>query len=158
MSIAVAAGRGAEAGVLVRDAAALEMLAKVDTLAFDKTGTLTVGRPALGDIVTNGISEPELLQLAASVERASEHPLAEAIVRGAQERGAMPQPVTDFESRPGQGVAGRVAGKRIAAGTAPWLLQLGIDVGPLANQAEALRAPDTVAYVGVDGAAAGLLA
>ncbi|NWG23683.1 MAG: heavy metal translocating P-type ATPase [Pseudorhodoplanes sp.] len=140
MSIMVGVGRGAQTGVLIRDAEALERMETVDTLVVDKTGTLTEGRPAVTAIVpADGWSETDLLRLAASVERASEHPLATAITRAADERGIVTMPVADFDSPTGKGVIGKVEGKTIALGNAKFLSELGADVTSLAGQAEALR-------------------
>jgi Cu+-exporting ATPase len=154
MSIMVGTGRGAQAGVLVRNAEALEILEKVDTLVVDKTGTLTEGRPRL--VTVEG--GDELLALAASLERASEHPLAAAIVRGATERGLALAPAADFRSLTGKGVVGRVNGRALALGTRALLADLGVDAGPLLARAEALRREgQTVMLAAVDGRAAGLL-
>src|SRR5213075_965386 len=113
ISITVAMGRGAQNGILFRNAEAVEKLRDVDTLVVDKTGTLTVGRPQLVDVVTE---DKDALMLIASLERASEHPLAQAVVKGAEERGLALQPVADFESVTGQGVRGSVAGRHVAVG------------------------------------------
>ncbi len=159
MSIMVATGKGATLGVLFKNAEAIEVLRKVDTLVVDKTGTLTVGKPALiGLVPAEDWSEGELLSYAASLERASEHPLADAIVRGASERGVQPVDVSAFESVTGQGVTGTVGGRRVALGNITLMRALGVDVAQLANQAEALRADGhTVTFVAVDGHPAGLL-
>jgi Cu+-exporting ATPase len=159
MSITVAAGRGASMGVLFRDAEAIETLRSVDTLVVDKTGTLTEGRPRLVTVEpAGGFDETGLLELAATLERGSEHPLAAAIEAGARERGAPVSDAKDFESLPGRGVRGRV-GERVAAlGNAALLGELGIEPGPLAIRAEELRAAgQTVVFVVADGAPAGLL-
>jgi P-type Cu+ transporter len=159
MSIMVAAGKGAGAGVLFRDAEAIEVLRDVDTLVFDKTGTLTEGKPRLVAVEAAGITEDELLALAAGLERASEHPLAAAIVAGAAERGVAPLPAGEFDSVTGKGVAGVVAGRRVALGNAALLADLGIDAGPLADAADQRRRQgQTVMLAAVDGRAAGLLA
>jgi Cu+-exporting ATPase len=122
MSIMVGTGRGAQAGVLIRNAEALEVFEKVDTLVFDKTGTLTEGKPTLVSVIpATGFKEDELLRAAGSLERASEHPLAEAIVRGAEERGIELEHGQDFDSITGQGVIGRVRGREVAIGNAPLL-------------------------------------
>jgi Cu+-exporting ATPase len=166
MSIMVATGRGALAGVLIRSASALERLEKVDTLVLDKTGTLTEGRPRLASVVAEpGFQEDEILRLAASLERASEHPLGAAIVEGARERGIALQDVAEFESITGAGVVGVVGGRRVALGS-PHLMQR-IDAmaaagsssgGELFQRAEALRREgQTVVFVAVDGRLAGLL-
>ncbi|MGB3834892.1 MAG: heavy metal translocating P-type ATPase [Mesorhizobium sp.] len=160
MSIMTATGRGAQAGVLVKDAAALERLAAVNMLVVDKTGTLTEGRPKLTDaIAAEGISEAELLALAAGLEKGSEHPLAEAIVAGAAARGLAVADATGFEAVTGKGVAGTVAGRKVALGNAAMLADLGIDAAPLAAQAETLQTEGkTAMFVAVDGKAAGLVA
>jgi Cu+-exporting ATPase len=159
MSIMVGIGRGARAGVLIRSAEALERMEKVDTLVVDKTGTLTEGKPRLQSVVTSaGIDESTLLRMAASLEQGSEHPLAAAIVAGAAERGVRPPPATDFASRTGRGVTGVVEGRRVVLGNRTLLNELGIDPGPLAVRAEALRADGQgVVFVAVDGRVAGLL-
>jgi Cu+-exporting ATPase len=160
MSVMVAMGKGAAAGVLFRNAEALERLAAVDTLAVDKTGTLTEGRPRLEAVESlDGAPEAELLRLAAGLERASEHPLAEAVVRAARERGVAPAAAKDFRSFPGRGIAGEVDGRRVALGNAALLAQLGIDAAPAAARAEFHRAQGrTVLLAAVDGRVAGLLA
>ncbi len=157
MSIMVGTGRGATLGVLVKNAEALEIMEQVDTLVVDKTGTLTEGKPVLVSVqVTNGFAENEILQLAASLERASEHPLAEAIVSGAELRGLTPGPVSAFASITGKGISGEVDGHAIALGNGKLLAELGIDTGKLSQQAEAGRiAGQTVMFVAVDGRAAG---
>ena len=159
MSIMVATGRGATAGVLFRSAEALETMEKVDTLVVDKTGTLTEGKPRLQAVVTaNGIDEGELLRLAASLEQGSEHPLASAIVAGAVARGVRPVAAARFASRTGRGVAGVVDGRRVEVGNRALLDETGIDPGPLAVRAEALRAEGHgIVFVAVDGGVAGLL-
>jgi Cu+-exporting ATPase len=159
MSIMVAMGRGAAAGVLFRNAEAIELLRKVDTLVVDKTGTLTEGRPRLVRVeALPGTSEAELLRLAASLERGSEHPLAAAIVAGAEERGVPLAGVDRFDSKTGRGVTGTVAGRAVALGNRRLLDELGIDPGALPARAEALRAEgQTALFVAVDGKAAGLL-
>jgi len=159
MSIMVGVGRGAQAGVLIRDAQALERLEKVDTLVIDKTGTLTEGRPAVTSVVpAPGHDEKKLLQLAASVERASEHPLALAIVRAADERGLKLAPVADFDSPTGKGAIGTVGGQRVVIGNARFLADLGVDVRALSNPAEELRSEGATAiFVAVDGRLAGAI-
>src|SRR5881296_453727 len=159
MSVMVAVGRGATAGVLVRDAEALEVLEKVDTVVVDKTGTLTEGRPELVSIAaTGGTGEDELLRLAAGLERASEHPLAAAIVAGARARGIEPAPVDSFRSVTGKGVTGVVDGRRVALGNHALLDDLRIDATGVAIRAEALRRDgQTVVLVAVDGRPAGLV-
>ena len=161
MSIMVATGRGAQAGVLVRDAAALESLARVDVLIVDKTGTLTEGKPELTDVIAadGGMDEVEVLSLAASLERGSEHPLAEAILAGAQARGAVVHEATDFEAVPGKGVRGRVAGRAVALGNLALMNESGADPGEFAGAAERLQeAGKTVMFVAVDGRLGGLVA
>jgi Cu+-exporting ATPase len=159
MSIMVATGRGARAGVLVRDAEALELLAQVDVLVLDKTGTLTEGRPRLAaQVASPGVDADELLRLAASVERGSEHPLAAAVVEAAARRGLALAPAASFAYAPGKGVQAEVDGRRIAVGTALWLQELGVDAAPLASQAAALRQEaQTAIFVAADGRLAGLL-
>ena len=160
MAIMVGAGRGARVGVLARNAEALELMEKVDTIVVDKTGTLTEGKPRLAAVVgANGADENELLRLAASIERASEHPLAAAIVNGAEERGLKLGAAVDFTSLTGKGVVGVVDGKRIAIGNPALFATIGIDPGNLAERAEALRQDgQTVMLVALDGRAAGLVA
>ncbi|WP_228557031.1 heavy metal translocating P-type ATPase [Myxococcus sp. AB025B] len=159
MSIMVGTGRGAQAGVLIRDAAALERLEAVDTLVVDKTGTLTEGKPRLVSVVASeGIDEATLLRLAASLERGSEHPLAEAIVSGAKERGAVLTAVEDFRSETGKGVMGRVDGVEVALGNAALMSARGVEATALTARAESLRQEgQTVVLVAVSGRAAGLL-
>jgi len=140
MSIMVGTGRGARAGVLVKNAEALEIMEKVDALVVDKTGTVTEGKPRLSGVVAAGtLSEDELLRLAASLERGSEHPLATAIASGAEERGVALVAVRDFVSETGKGVIGVVDGKRVAVGNQTLLDTLGIDTAGLAERAEELR-------------------
>jgi Cu+-exporting ATPase len=160
MSIMVGVGRGAQSGVLIKDAQALERMETIDTLVIDKTGTLTEGKPAVTAIVTaDGYAEADVLRLAAGVERASEHPLAAAIVRAAQERGIATAAVSDFDSPTGKGAMGNVEGKRVVLGNANFLAELGIDAGPLAAKAEALRGEGATAiFIAVDGAPAGVIA
>jgi len=159
MSIMVASGRGASAGVLFKNAEAIETLRKVDTLAFDKTGTLTEGKPRLMTVeAAAAADEPTLLGLAAALERSSEHPLAAAIVRGAEERGIAIGSSESFESRTGLGVAGRVGGHTVALGNLRLFEEIGVDPGRLAARADALRREgQTVLLAAVDGRAAGLL-
>jgi P-type Cu+ transporter len=159
MSIMVGVGRGAQAGVLIRDAAALEALEKIDTLVVDKTGTLTEGKPSLRQVLAAaGFDETELLRLAASVESASEHPLARAIVDGAKARSLEPAAVTDFDSDPGRGVWGRVGERFVAIGNQRLLEARGLDAGALAQAADAQRADGaTAVYLIVDDRVAGLL-
>ena len=157
MSIMTATGRGAQAGVLIKDAEALETFATVDTLIVDKTGTLTLGRPDLVAVLPEaGHDEPEVLRLAASLERRSEHPLAEAIVRGAEARGLPLADARDFEAVTGKGVTGTVDGRAVALGNAALLADLGIDHA--GGEAESRRdRGETVMFVVVDGAVAGLV-
>jgi Cu+-exporting ATPase len=159
MSIMVAVGRGAQLGVLFRDAEAIERLRDVDTLVVDKTGTLTVGKPVLQQVIVAGAQpEDEILKISASLEQASEHPLAAAIVAGAQARGIRPQPVEGFESVTGQGVRGTVDGKAVALGNRTLMLATQVDVSSLQAHADDLRADgQTVMYVAVDGRSAGVL-
>jgi len=160
MSIMVGVGRGAQSGVLIKNAEALEHMEKVDTLVVDKTGTLTEGKPAVTAIVpAPNYTEAEVLRIAASVERASEHPLAVAIVRAAEERGISTAQVTDFDSPTGKGALGKVEGKSIALGNAKFLAELGVNVAALAAQAEDLRKEGATAiFMAVDGVVAGALA
>ncbi|EKF17899.1 heavy metal translocating P-type ATPase [Nitratireductor pacificus] len=160
MSIMTATGRGAQAGVLIRDAEALERFAGVDTLIVDKTGTLTEGRPKLADVVpAEGISRADLLMLAGSLERGSEHPLAEAIVEGAQTEGAKLAAAEDFEAVTGKGVSGRVSGRRVSLGNAAMMEAVGVPVAALRETAERLQAEGkTAMFVSVDGGLAGVVA
>ena len=153
MSIMVATGKGAQSGVLFKNAEAIEMLRVVDTLVVDKTGTLTEGRPKLVEVVTTArIDENTLLRLAASLERGSEHPLAAAIVAGATERGIELSAASAFESLTGKGVTGEVDGHKVALGNLALIEELGIKTSELASKAEALRGEgQTVMFVGVDG-------
>jgi Cu+-exporting ATPase len=160
ISIMVATGRGAQAGVLVRNAAALERLAAVDTLIADKTGTLTEGKPALTGVeASSGFAPDEVLRLAASLEAGSEHPLAAAILRGAEQKSLKPAKVEDFEAVTGQGVKGRIGGRVARLGNARLMESFGIQVGPLAQAADARRKQgETIMYLAVDGKLAGLVA
>ncbi|HEY8367794.1 MAG TPA: heavy metal translocating P-type ATPase [Thermodesulfobacteriota bacterium] len=160
MSIMVGTGRGATAGVLIRDAEALETLARVDTLVVDKTGTLTEGRPEVQAVeAAPGFGEDDVLGQAASLEQGSEHPLAAAILAGARARGLSLAKPERFESVTGKGVTGRVAGREVAVGTAGLLAGLWVEAAPLANRAAALRREGhTVVFVAVDGRLAGLVA
>jgi len=161
MSIMVGVGRGAGLGVLIKNAESLERLEKVDTLVIDKTGTLTEGKPSVTGIVTvaNGLSENDLLRLAASVERASEHPLAEAIVREAEKRGIQTASVSDFDSPTGKGALGIVEGRKVLLGNARFIEEHGVTATTLAAKAEALRADGATAiFVAVDGKEAGVIA
>ncbi len=158
MSIMVAMGKGASMGVLFRNAEAIEVMRKVGTLVVDKTGTLTQGKPELSSVVARGIDERRLLTLAAALEKASEHPLADAIVRGAAARGADTVPTENFESVTGKGVRGRVQGSEVAVGNRALMQDLNVALGDLSEEAEALRAEGQgVMFVAVDGRAAGLL-
>jgi P-type Cu+ transporter len=160
ISIMVATGRGAQVGVLVRNAAALERLAAIETLVVDKTGTLTEGTPALTGVETApGFESGEVLRLAASLEAGSEHPLAAAILYGAAERGSKPEKANDFESVTGQGVKARIGHREALLGNQHLMQGAGIDVGPLAALAEARRKQgETVMFLGLDGNLAGLVA
>ena len=159
MSVMVAVGRGATAGVLVRDAQALEQLERINTLVVDKTGTLTEGRPRLTTVSPTGSwSESDLLRFASGVERGSEHPIAAAIVAGAEERGIHGVAASDFQSTTGHGVVGQVDDRRVAVGNARWMEEQGATVAEVADVAESRRREGkTVMFVAVDGALAGLL-
>jgi Cu+-exporting ATPase len=159
MSIMVGVGRGATSGVLIKDAAALEALEKVDTLVVDKTGTLTEGKPRVVTVIgTDGFSEADILRLAASVERGSEHPLAAAIVTAAEARSIALAAAEGFRSITGKGVTARVDGKAVALGNAALLRDLGVDSGALPERAEVLRQDgQSVMFVCVDGKTVGLL-
>ena len=160
MSIMVGTGRGATAGVLVRQAEALQLLEKVTTVVVDKTGTLTEGRPKLVAVIAsaNGPTEAELLRVAASVEQSSEHPLASAIVAGAKARGVPVERADQFQSITGQGVEALVSGRRVLVGTREMLAAAHISVDALAERAEQLRTDgQSVMFVAIDGAAAGLI-
>ncbi len=159
MSIMVGTGRGAMAGVLIKNAEALEILEKVDTLVVDKTGTLTEGKPRVVTLETAaGQDESELVRLAAGLERGSEHPLAAAIIKFAEERGLKPTQAKAFESLTGRGVQGTVDGRRVAIGSLKLLRELGIDARALAGRAETLRTDgQTVVFIAMDGRAAGLI-
>ncbi len=159
MSIMVATGKGATMGVLFRNAEAIEVMRKVDTLVVDKTGTLTEGRPKLVSVLPEtGFDEKALLRLAATLERGSEHPLAAAIVRGSEERGVEFGEATEFESVTGKGVRGNVDGRAVALGNLALMTQLKIELGGLADKAEALRVEgQTVMFVAVDAKPAGLV-
>jgi Cu+-exporting ATPase len=160
MSIMVGVGRGARAGVLIKNAEALERMERIDTLVVDKTGTLTEGRPRVVAVVpAEGMNETELLRLAASVERASEHPLARAIVDAAAERKIALAEVTDFDAPTGKGAVGTVDNRKIVLGNARFLGEIGISVTPLAAQAERLRQDGATAiYLAADGKASGVIA
>jgi Cu+-exporting ATPase len=160
MSVMTATGRGARAGVLIKNAEALERFAKVDTLIVDKTGTLTMGRPELATIIAlQGHDEDEILGLAASLERGSEHPLADAIVQGAKARGAVLHTVEDFEAVTGMGVKGRVSGTHVSLGNAALMKAEGIAVNDAISAEADARCDDgeTVMYLAIDGRLAGLV-
>lgn len=159
MSIMTATGRGAQAGVLIKNAEALERFEKVDTLIVDKTGTLTEGKPRLVAVLAeNGHDETEVLHLAASLERGSEHPLAEAIVRGAEERGVEMAAAGDFEAVTGKGVKGTVDGRAVALGNLAMIRELGLEAGDLTEKANGRRDEgETVMFVVVDNRVAGLV-
>ena len=160
ISITTAAGRGAQAGVLIKDAEALERMAAVDTLIVDKTGTLTMGKPKLTDIFTLvDLPETDLLSLAAALERGSEHPLAEAIVEGAAGQGAERQEAEDFEAVTGKGVRGRIGGRAVALGNAAMMREMHLDTAQAEARANSLRAEGkTAMFIAVDGALAGIVA
>jgi len=160
MSIMVGVGRGAQAGVLIRNAEVLERMEKIDTLVIDKTGTLTEGKPKVTKIVpANGFSEDELLLLAASLEQGSEHPLTNAIVLAAKEKSMSLPPAQDFDSPTGKGVTGSIGGKAVALGNAFLMEESKIDIAALSPQADELRTSGaTVIFMAVDGKAAGILA
>ncbi|UCD69059.1 MAG: heavy metal translocating P-type ATPase, partial [Betaproteobacteria bacterium] len=159
MSIMVSTGRGATSGVLIKNAEALEIMEKVDTLVTDKTGTLTLGKPQFVSVVAHGgFPEDEILRLGASLERASEHPLAAAIVAGARDRNVELAEVVGFESYTGKGVLGRIDSRTVAIGNIRLMDGLNIDFTPLADQANEMRiGAQTVMFVAVDGNAAGLI-
>jgi Cu+-exporting ATPase len=159
MSIMVGAGRGATAGVLVKNAEALETMEKVDTVIVDKTGTLTEGKPKLISVIpTAGHNETEILKLAASLEAASEHPLAAAIIAGAKDRAIALIDADQFDSVTGKGVHGKIAGRSVALGTEKFLADLKIDSSPLHDQAHQLRQDgQTVIFIAIDNHLAGLL-
>jgi Cu+-exporting ATPase len=159
LSIMVATGKGATVGILFRNAEAIEVMRKVDTLVVDKTGTLTEGKPRLVSIIAiPGFTDQEILRVAAGLEVGSEHPLAAAIVAGADARGAAPGAARDFTSVTGKGVRGSVDGRSAALGNRALMDQIGIDVGASTGQAEALRAEgQTVMFVAIDGRLAGLI-
>jgi Cu+-exporting ATPase len=159
MSIMVGTGRGATSGVLIKHAEALEVMEKVDTLVVDKTGTLTEGKPRLmGVTAAQGFEENEILRLGAALERASEHPLAAAIVAGAEARGLTLPEVKDFRSVTGQGVVGEAEGREVALGNQRLMDERKLDLGALAQHADALRSEgQTVMFIAIDGTAAGLI-
>ena len=160
MSIMVGVGRGAHAGVLIKNAEALERMERIDTLVVDKTGTLTEGKPKVVAVIpTNGYSESDVLRLAASVERASEHPLADAIVNAARERDIPTTDVQDFDSPVGKGALGTVEGKKVLLGNATFLSSEGVDTSSLESEAERQRGEGaTVINMAVDGTLVGILA
>jgi len=159
MSIMVGTGRGASAGVLVKNAEALELMEKIDTLVVDKTGTLTLGKPRLvGVVPADGFAAAEVLRLAAALERGSEHPLAAAIVEGAAARGLEPPATSDFQSHTGKGVAGIVEGRHVALGNAVLMAELGIDASSLDGLADEHRSQgEGVMFVALEGKLAGLV-
>jgi Cu+-exporting ATPase len=159
MAIMVGTGRGAQAGVLIKNAEALERLEGVDTVVVDKTGTLTEGRPTLSDVIAaTGFTDRDVLRFAAGIEQASEHPLAAAIVAGARARGVDVPRASDFESLTGQGVVGHVEGRAVALGNAALMRDQHVDVGATEPRADELRREGaTVMFVAIDGQAAGLL-
>jgi P-type Cu+ transporter len=159
ISIMVGTGRGATAGVLIKNAEALEIMEKVNTLVTDKTGTLTEGKPKLASVVAlPGFEDNEILQLCASLERASEHPLADAIVKGAAERSLSLSEVKDFQSVSGKGITGLVAGRKVSIGNQRYFVELKIQMGALLERVHALRAEgQTTMFVAVDGMPAGML-
>jgi heavy metal translocating P-type ATPase len=160
MSIGVAIGKGAGAGVLIKSAEALERMEKVDTLVVDKTGTLTEGKPRVTAIVpAAGLSEAEILPLAASLERSSEHPLAAAIVQAATDRGLALREPTDFASVAGRGVTGKIDGRAVALGNAKLMSDLGIEFGDLDRRADQLRGDGATAlFLAIDREPAGVVA
>jgi Cu+-exporting ATPase len=160
MSIMVGVGRGAQLGVLIKNAEALERFEKIDTLVVDKTGTLTEGKPKVTSIATTeGVTESELLRVAATLERASEHPLAAAIVEAANERGVALGTAEDFDSPVGKGVTGAVEGRKIIIGSHRIMAEENVDLSSLTDKAEALRGEGaTVIFTAIDGRVAGLFA
>jgi Cu+-exporting ATPase len=159
MAIMVGTGRGAGAGVLVRNAEALERLETVDVLVVDKTGTLTEGKPQLTSVgAIAPFTDTDVLRLAAAIEQASEHPLAGAVLAGARDRGIRVPTASGFDAVPGRGVVGTVEGREIVLGNATLLKGRGVDVSPLTTQADSLRArAETVMLLAIDGAPAGLI-
>ena len=155
----VAMGQGARAGILFRNAEAIERMRDIDTLVVDKTGTLTLGHPALTDFVAEGVPENEALALVAGVEQLSEHPIGLAIVAGAKARGLMPQPAGAFDAVNGLGVQADIGGKRVLVGSRSFLTQRGVDTRRWEARAEAWRAQaKTVVFFAVDGISAGIAA
>ncbi|HAN57185.1 MAG TPA: copper-transporting ATPase, partial [Betaproteobacteria bacterium] len=159
ISIMVGTGRGATAGVLIKNAEALEIMEKVNTLVTDKTGTLTEGKPKLATVMAlPRFNDNEILQMAASLERASEHPLADAIVKGAEARNLTLAEVKEFQSASGKGISGLVAGRKVAIGNQKYFVELKIQMGDLIERVHALRAEgQTVMFMAIDGQAAGLI-
>jgi Cu+-exporting ATPase len=159
-AVAVGTGRGAELGILVKGGAVLEAASRIDTVLFDKTGTLTAGKPALTDVRSIvELSDVELLELVASVERQSEHPVARSIVNGAVAQGARLRTITEFSTEAGYGVEGLVQGRRVRIGTSAWLARAGVDTSGLEDEADALAARGrTPSFVAVDGVLSGLIA
>ncbi len=159
MSVMTATGKGATAGVLFKDAEAIEIMRQVDTLVVDKTGTLTEGKPQLVHVESSDrLDETDMLRLAASLEKSSEHPLAAAIVKGARERGIQPGDIEDVQSVTGMGIEGSASGRRVILGNLAMLEQRGIAPGALGVRAEELRdTGQTVVFVAVDGTATGLI-
>jgi Cu+-exporting ATPase len=159
MAVMVGTGRGAENGVLIKNAEVLEVLGKADTLVIDKTGTLTEGRPSLASVESVQGTDDELLQLAASLERGSEHPLAAAIVRGAESKGIKLLDTADFRSLTGKGVVGRINGRAVAFGNAALAAELEVEIGGTKERADLLRKDGrTVMFLFVDGQFVGLIA
>ncbi|HBR68093.1 MAG TPA: haloacid dehalogenase, partial [Rhodospirillaceae bacterium] len=159
MSIMVGVGRGAQAGVLIKNAESLERMEKIDTLIVDKTGTLTEGKPRVTKIIAEGLSQDDLLSFAASLEQSSEHPLAHAVVVAAKEKGLTIAKAEDFDSPTGKGVVGKVNSRTVALGNIKMMTELKIDVSHLEKQGDELRQDGaTVIFAAVDGKAAGLLA
>jgi P-type Cu+ transporter len=159
MAIMVGTGRGATAGVLIKNAEALELLEKVDTLAFDKTGTLTEGKPTVESVITiSGASETELIRLTASLEQGSEHPLAAAIVAAAKQNNLPLAAVTDFQSHTGQGITGKVDGKNVAAGNEKFFAEQQVPIDQLTSKADTLRQDgQTVIFIAIDSQLAGVI-
>jgi heavy metal translocating P-type ATPase len=160
MSIMVGVGRGASAGVLIKNAEALERMEKIDTLVVDKTGTLTEGKPKVVEIATvGGFDEANVLRFAASVDQASEHPLARAIIAAAQQRGVALAKVVGFDSASGKGAMGTIEGQRIVLGSAKFLAEFNVTTAPLETRAEAMRRDGATAiFIAIDGRIAGAIA
>ena len=158
MAIMVGTGRGATAGVLIKNGEALEILEKIDTLVVDKTGTLTEGKPKVISVIAMGVDEPELIRLAASLEQGSEHPFGAAVIAAAKQRGLAPIKVDGFRSFPGRGVTGTVDGRIVAAGNERLFQELSVPLGTLSQTAEELRGKgQTVLFVAIDNRAAALI-